>query len=70
MEIKMKNAAIPALLTVLIVLSGCSMGPKYSFEIRKVSIETQPSGAKVYQINSAYRNEIFLGNTPIREQPT
>jgi len=65
----MKNAAIPTLLIVLIVLSGCSMRPKYSFEIRKVSIETQPSGAKVYQLNSAYRNETFLGTTPIRNQP-
>ena len=65
----MKNAAIPTLLIVLIVLSGCSRGPKYSFEIRKVSIETQPAGAKVYQLNSAYRNETYLGVTPVRNQP-
>lgn len=65
----MKNAVILLLLLVLVVLSGCSMEPKYSFEIRKISIDTTPAGAKVYQQNSAYRNETFLGTTPIREQP-
>ncbi|MCF7956679.1 MAG: hypothetical protein K9M75_12825 [Phycisphaerae bacterium] len=65
----MKNAAIFILLSVLIVLSGCVSGPKFSFQIRRVTIETIPSGAKVYQINSIDKNEIFLGTTPIREQP-
>ncbi|MBW8016475.1 MAG: hypothetical protein FVQ82_09830 [Planctomycetes bacterium] len=65
----MKNAAILILLILLITISGCYTGPKYSFEIRKVTIETQPAGARVYQLNSAYRNETFLGTTPIREQP-
>ncbi len=66
----MKNAALLTLLIVLIGLSGCSLlRPKYSFAVRKVSIITSPPGAKVYQLNSAYRNETFLGTTPITDQP-
>ena len=65
----MRNAAVATLLIMLIGLFGCTSGPKYSFEVRKVSIDTQPSGAKVYQLNLAYRNDTYLGTTPIREQP-
>lgn len=57
------------LLTVLIGLTGCSSRPRFSFELRKISIETVPSGAKVRQVNSVDDGEIFLGTTPIREQP-
>jgi hypothetical protein len=69
MEIKMKNAGMLTLLVVAIAASGCSFGPRFSFENRRVTIETTPSGARVYQINSIDKNEIFLGTTPIREQP-
>jgi hypothetical protein len=63
----MRNAAILILLIVLVVLSGCA--PRYAFEIRTVSIETNPPGVRVYQVNSAFDNETFLGTTPIRNQP-
>jgi murein DD-endopeptidase MepM/ murein hydrolase activator NlpD len=65
----MRNTMIFMLLIGLIGLTGCSTGPRYSFEIRKVSINTTPPGAKVYQLNSAYRNDTFLGTTPITDQP-
>lgn len=65
----MKNVTILLLLLVLAVLTGCARSPKYSFEVRKISIDSTPSGVKVYQINSAYRNETFLGTTPIKDQP-
>lgn len=57
------------LLIVLSALSGCSIGPRFFFENRKVTIETVPQGARVYQLNSTTREDIFLGTTPIREQP-
>lgn len=65
----MKNAGIFILLSMLVLLSGCIGRTKFSFENRRVTIETTPSGAKVYQVNSIDKNEIFLGTTPIREQP-
>lgn len=69
LEIKMKNTSTLILLAVAITAGGCSFGPRFSFENRRVTIETIPSGAKVYQVNSIDKNEIFLGTTPIREQP-
>ncbi len=65
----MRNAALLILLISLIGLTGCSSGPRFSYENRKVSIITTPSGAKVYQLNSALRNETFLGTTPVIDQP-
>ena len=65
----MKNAVIFILLSVLVVLSGCIGRTKFSFQNRRVTIETTPAGARVYQVNSIDKNEIFLGTTPIREQP-
>lgn len=64
----MKNAALLLSLTVLIGLAGCT-GPTFTFANRKVSINSSPPGAKVYQINSVYKNENFLGTTPIIDQP-
>lgn len=65
----MKNAGMLILLVVAIAGGGCSFGPRFSFENRRVTIETVPAGARVYQVNSIDKNEIFLGTTPIREQP-
>ena len=65
----MKNTALLISLALLIMLCGCSMSPRYSFEKRKVSIITQPNGAKVYQINSVYDHQTFIGTTPIMDQP-
>jgi len=56
-------------LSMLAALSGCMGSPKFTFENRRVTIITVPSGARVYQVNSIDKNEIFLGTTPIREQP-
>jgi len=67
-EKTMKNAWILTVLVTLVFTSGC-FGPRFSFEIRKVTIETTPPGAKVYQVNSVDGNETFLGTTPVKEQP-
>lgn len=65
----MKNTAIIILLAVTVALSGCYRGPRFFFENRKVSIDTIPSGARVYQVNSTTKSDTFIGTTPIREQP-
>ena len=64
----MKKIVSLILLLLLIVLTGCQSSP-YTFEARKIPIHTKPLGAKVYQLNSAFRNETFLGTTPINDQP-
>jgi len=64
----MKKLVILILLLTLIALTGCQSSP-YTFEARKISIDTNPPGARVYQLNSAFRNETFLGTTPIKDQP-
>ena len=56
---------------LLVVFSGCANKQqklKYDIEMRKISLDTQPSGAKVYQIGAMDGSRTFLGTTPIKEQ--
>ena len=66
-DITMKKILIFSSIVLLTALTGCQ--PRFSFENRKISIITTPPGAEVYQINSAYRHDTFLGTTPIKNQP-
>ncbi len=60
----MKNKAfvLICLLTCLYV-SGC-----YQWALRKITINTEPANAKVWQIDPVTQNSIFLGMTPVKEQ--
>lgn len=51
------------------MLTGCNSSIKYSLGSRKISIVTEPPGASVYQIGPISGKDIFLGTTPIYEQP-
>jgi hypothetical protein len=56
---------------LLLVSSGCASHQqklKYDVEMRKISVDTQPTGAKVYQIGSMDGSRTFLGTTPIKAQ--
>ncbi len=62
-----KTILILCLSAVTLVL-GCRSGPEYHISRRKISIDTNPSGAKVYQVGPLSGEELFLGTTPLREQ--
>ena len=62
-----------SLLTVGISLlvaasAGCQPELKHKFSRRAVSIETEPSGARVSQVEFATKQKLFLGTTPILNQ--
>ena len=48
--------------------AGCQPELKHKFSRRAVSIETEPSGARVSQVEFATRERLFLGTTPILNQ--
>jgi len=68
----------------LLVLFGCNAGPRpaaeekdvptppcdpnYTIEKRLISIETEPSGANVWQWGPVSQKSIWLGTTPLLEQ--
>ena len=60
-----------ALLLLVVFSSGCASGRqklKYDVEVRKISLDTDPAGAKVYQVGSMDGARTFLGTTPIKDQ--
>jgi hypothetical protein len=65
----MKTAAIWACVITVLFACGCTSTLRYHQETRKVTIDSEPQGALVYQINPVNENEkIFLGTTPLKEQ--
>lgn len=65
----MKTAAVLACVIAALLASGCTSTLRYAQEVRKITIESDPEGALVYQINPVNENErIFLGTTPLKEQ--
>src|SRR5687768_10613535 len=65
-----RSGAVVAVL-LLVVSSGCANKQQkvnYDIEMRKISLDTQPSGAKVYQLGTMDGSRTFLGTTPIKEQ--
>jgi hypothetical protein len=56
---------------VLFVASGCATQREklsYQVEVRKISVDTTPPGATVYQIGSMDGARTMLGTTPIKDQ--
>src|SRR4051794_19980259 len=55
-----------------ILLAGCgshdSSGPRYTFHSRKISIESEPSGAHVYQLAALSGQRVDLGMTPLKDR--
>jgi len=49
-------------------VAGCQSGPNYQIGARRISIETEPSGAKVTQFGPMTNQPIVLGATPLRDQ--
>ena len=64
----MKVACVCATLMALFMVTGCESELRYTRQLRKVTIETEPEGALVYQINPVTDERIFLGTTPLKEQ--
>jgi hypothetical protein len=70
----MKNAfSVVICATILVSLvTGCSTfnsPSKYAIETRIISIDSDPSGANVYQINPITDEKTLLGTTPLTKQP-
>jgi hypothetical protein len=63
----MKTILFLCLVATLLVC-GCQSGPKYHLGVRKISVETEPSAARVYQKGPLTRQDIFLGTTPLHDQ--
>ncbi len=78
----MKRLSVAVWVYTAFALAGCGDSFSYKTEIRKISIKTAPSGAKVYQIptlqgcsvvyvdeDSRNAPSVFLGTTPLEKQP-
>jgi hypothetical protein len=64
----MKKAVLACIALVLAV-GGCNSQLRYAQQLRKITINSDPQGALVYQVNPVNENEkIFLGTTPLKEQ--
>jgi hypothetical protein len=65
----MKTAGIWMCVLGALFVSGCGSELQYGQEQRKITIESEPQGGLVYQINPvADKERIFLGTTPLVEQ--
>ena len=53
---------------LVVALAGCQTELKHKFRRREISIETEPSGARVFQVEFATRQKLFLGTTPLFNQ--
>jgi hypothetical protein len=68
-EKTMKTAFVWMCVIAALLVSGCSSKLQYAQEVRKITIDSEPEGGLVYQINPVADNErIFLGTTPLKEQ--
>lgn len=64
----MRTAVVCLCLTAAL-FAGCTSSLRYAQQLRKITIESDPEGAVVYQINPVNENErIFLGTTPLKDQ--
>ena len=63
-----KIGVLVACFLAVAFVGGCQDKFSVQFEGRKVSIETEPSGAVVYQVNVLTRNKTELGVTPLLNQ--
>ena len=64
----MKNAGICMIALAAILATGCNSQLNYSQEMRKITIESAPPGALVYQMHPVTDEKIFLGTTPLEKQ--
>jgi hypothetical protein len=68
---RMMGAVMGSVLA-LATLTGCSNNTNtrmnYKFDIRKVTIETEPAGAVVTQVGAMDGARTVLGTTPVRDQ--
>ena len=66
------RAIVDGLILIAIIGGGCgshsSTSANYQFDIRKISIETEPPGATVFQVGTMDGTRTLLGTTPIKEQ--
>ena len=56
---------VSALFLVSVVAAGCKSDFSYSVDTMQVSLETEPEGARVYQIAPFSSSRVFMGTTPI-----
>ena len=57
------------LMAVFVALPwGCASGPRATMEPRTLSVESSPSGAKVYRVGPVTEERYLVGTTPIQEQ--
>ena len=65
----MKTAGICICVLGVLIGAGCESQLRYAREARKITIESEPAGALVYQVNPVAEDErIFLGTTPLEQQ--
>jgi hypothetical protein len=68
-EKTMKTATVCACIIAALLVSGCASTLQFARDTRKITIESDPEGALVYQLNPVNESErIFLGTTPLKEQ--
>jgi hypothetical protein len=67
-EIQMKTVGICVCVIGLAFAAGCGSQLRYGQEMRKITIDSEPEGALVYQVNPVGNERIFLGTTPLKEQ--
>ena len=60
-----KPLVVSSLLLVLVAVSGCKSDFSYSVDTVQLSLETEPEGARVYQIAPFSNSRVFMGTTPI-----
>lgn len=66
----MQKTARILCLSAVALLVGCqSGGAEYAIAQRKVSVETNPTGARLYQIVPLSKHPRLLGTTPLYDQP-
>jgi hypothetical protein len=63
------KTAVWICVAAMLLVAGCASKLEFKQETRKITIDSDPEGALVYQINPVNENErIFLGTTPLKAQ--
>ena len=62
-----KPLVVSALFLVSVVTAGCKSDFSYSVDTMQVSLETEPEGARVYQIAPFSSSRVFMGTTPFED---